>query len=394
MSSAPSSSRLLLRWALVLYTITIVIGILNGTDLVEFERNLLLTHLHAGTLGWITLAVLAAMLWIFEPDGADESGGRVLALASITAVIVYIVGFWTGDRMLRPLAGSAAMVPIVGGLVWAWRRRQGAGRDVPRLGILLALVSLSIGGLLGILLGLQRTGVIGWLPASAGEAHPRVLFPGYIFLSGAVLAEWLLVGEEGPERQNLSGRVQVWLMLFAALTMGAGRAFDLPILMLAGLPPSVVAVALIPIRMRRRIRQTEWSRTSPSRMASSGVVWIVVSFVVLAYLSFAFPEGSFPTRQGLAFDHAIFIGGMTNVLLGVVQRAAAPTSTSIDQIIYFGLNGGFTIFFIGLLFDSTPLIRVGTPILGVALLVAIVVYAMALRSSRMSEETLGVTGST
>lgn len=394
MSSVPSSSRLLLRWALLLYTITIVIGILNGTDLVEFERNLLLTHLHAGTLGWITLAVLAAMLWIFEPDDADESGGRLLALASIAAVVVYIAAFWTGDRVLRPLAGSAAMIPVVGGLVWAWRRREGAGRDVPRLGILLALFSLSIGGLLGILLGLQRTGVIDWLPPGAGDAHPGVLFPGYIFLSGAVLAEWLLVGEEGPERFNTSGRVQVWLLLFAALTMGVGRGLDLPILMLLSLPPSVIAVALIPIRMRRRIRQTEWSRPSPSRMASSGIVWIVVSFVVLGYLSFAFPEGSFPTRQGLAFDHAIFIGGMTNVLLGVVQRAAAPSSTSIDQIIYFGLNGGFTIFFIGLLLDSSFLIRVGTPILGAALLVAIVVYAIALRSGRLSKEMLGVTGRT
>ena len=59
MPTSPYASevRLLLRSALVLFTFTVVVGILNGTDLMEFDRKALLTHVHAGTLGWITMSV-------------------------------------------------------------------------------------------------------------------------------------------------------------------------------------------------------------------------------------------------------------------------------------------------------------------------------------------------
>lgn len=53
MSTASGSTRLVLRWAVLPFTSTIVIGILHGADLVEFERNVLLTHVPAGTLGSI-----------------------------------------------------------------------------------------------------------------------------------------------------------------------------------------------------------------------------------------------------------------------------------------------------------------------------------------------------
>ena len=61
-----SEVRLLLRAALLLFTFTVVVGILNGTDLVNFDRKVLLTHVHAGTLGWITLSVFAGSIWLFS----------------------------------------------------------------------------------------------------------------------------------------------------------------------------------------------------------------------------------------------------------------------------------------------------------------------------------------
>ncbi|MGI8823468.1 MAG: hypothetical protein ACR2JP_09235 [Acidimicrobiia bacterium] len=41
---------LLLRSALILFLVTIVIGILNGLDVWEPSHEMLLTHVHAGTL--------------------------------------------------------------------------------------------------------------------------------------------------------------------------------------------------------------------------------------------------------------------------------------------------------------------------------------------------------
>ncbi len=52
--------------AMALFTVTVLIGIFNGLDLVEFSHNQLLTHVHAGTLGWITLSVFGAALWMFS----------------------------------------------------------------------------------------------------------------------------------------------------------------------------------------------------------------------------------------------------------------------------------------------------------------------------------------
>src|SRR5688572_30392 len=66
--------RALLLSAMAIFVFTIVIGILNGTDLVEFDRKRILAHVHGGTLGWLTLAVFAASLWLFGEG--REAGTR------------------------------------------------------------------------------------------------------------------------------------------------------------------------------------------------------------------------------------------------------------------------------------------------------------------------------
>ena len=56
----------LLQIAMLIFVVTVLIGIANGTKVFgTLDRNVLLTHVHAGTLGWITLGVAAACLWIF-----------------------------------------------------------------------------------------------------------------------------------------------------------------------------------------------------------------------------------------------------------------------------------------------------------------------------------------
>ena len=46
--------------AMGVFVVNIVIGILNGADAVEFDRNQILTHVHAGTVGWLTLTIVAS----------------------------------------------------------------------------------------------------------------------------------------------------------------------------------------------------------------------------------------------------------------------------------------------------------------------------------------------
>ena len=46
--------------AMAVFVYTIGIGILNGTDMVDFDQRRILGHVHGGTLGWLTLNVFAA----------------------------------------------------------------------------------------------------------------------------------------------------------------------------------------------------------------------------------------------------------------------------------------------------------------------------------------------
>ena len=81
------SARNLLYVAMAVFLVTIAIGIINGLDLYEFNRDQLLTHVHSGTMGWLTLGIVGGTIWL------AKSVDRRLALA------------------LRPTATSSARMP-------------------------------------------------------------------------------------------------------------------------------------------------------------------------------------------------------------------------------------------------------------------------------------------
>ena len=57
-----TSARDLYLVAMAVFLVTIIIGILNGADAVEFDRNAILTHVHSGTVGWLTLTIVASRI--------------------------------------------------------------------------------------------------------------------------------------------------------------------------------------------------------------------------------------------------------------------------------------------------------------------------------------------
>src|SRR5256884_9596303 len=77
-----------IRWqfqaGLLVFTITVAIGILNGFHFITLPRQGLLTHLHAGTLGWITLGGIAMCLWLF--GGEIGTPGTSLGVQTLTLV--------------------------------------------------------------------------------------------------------------------------------------------------------------------------------------------------------------------------------------------------------------------------------------------------------------------
>ncbi len=113
------------QYALLIFALTALLGLANATQLFgPLDRNTLLTHLHSGTLGWITLGVFATAAWMF--GAASPSLGRNVALsAAVTAS--YVLGFWSGNFPARAVTGSLELVVIFAWWWWVLRRSMTEG---------------------------------------------------------------------------------------------------------------------------------------------------------------------------------------------------------------------------------------------------------------------------
>ncbi|MGB8362552.1 MAG: hypothetical protein WCE80_14235 [Acidimicrobiia bacterium] len=383
--AAPPATRRLLKAALVIFVITVVIGILNGTDLWDVPRNTLLTHVHAGTLGWITLGVFAAAIWMFgTPD--DRTANR-LATYSIVALALYVIAFWsvglTTTSAQRPVGGTLAFIAMTWMFVWALRRKRGTSWNVAEFGMILALGFLVIGAILGVLLGLQLADVDVVDPSKAdrlSEAHPGAMVAGFVILAALALIEWLMPGRAIPGlKESRSGMIQMLLLFTAGLLFVAGSIFAVdPLLQGAGALQLIGSVFLV-VRFRRDLALSRWGGPVVNRFVRTAVVGLLAAVVLVVYIISQISTGK--TFEdilgvGLAFDHTNFIMVVTNLILAMLMLSSRVSDTA-NRIIYWSVNVGVVGFAVGLITESAPVKRVFTPILGFGLLYAIYIYLTA-----------------
>lgn len=103
--------------------------------------------------------------------------------------------------------------------------------------------------------------------------------------------------------------------------------------------------------------------------------------LTIGLITGAFTPAARSTDVLLAGDHTIFIGVMTHALLGLVQdgtRNQADFWPRVNDVIFWGMNVGLVGFLIGVTTTLTIFERVFTPIMGLAPLLAVVVYATPL----------------
>ena len=116
-----------------------------------------------------------------------------------------------------------------------------------------------------------------------------------------------------------------------------------------------------------------------------------------------------PAGLGLASDHAVFIGVMTNALLGSIlflgERFGRTLSAAASGAIFWAVNIGLVGFLVGLLMDTrsfgeymnggpaqTQIVKeIFAPIMGVGLLLAIGILELALWSQTGAEQPMGET---
>src|SRR5207237_2333750 len=133
-----------------IFTLTALLGLANATQLFgALDRNTLLTHLHSGTLGWITMGVIGLSIWLF---GAEGKNTAVRVSAASTAA--YVLAFWSGNFYARGIFGVTELAVVY---YWWWfvvarGMAEGFGRlDIPKLSVIFGLTTLAIGSTLGVI---------------------------------------------------------------------------------------------------------------------------------------------------------------------------------------------------------------------------------------------------
>ncbi len=377
--------RLLLSAALALFTVTVVIGILNGIDAVEFDRKVLLTHVHVGTLGWITLGVFASALWLFalgDAPGTDAGFARFIGYAAPLTIAGYALAFLTTYGVMRPILGTLVGLVILAMFGWCVRQAGGRTLSVPHIGMLAAVLMSVLGAILGILLGLRLAGSDG-IPETTAEAHPAAMVVGFLVPVGMALIEWALDPGSVLRRATRAGWFQIGLPLLGGILVIIGLLADIVPLVTFSLPFEIIGLVILIVRLRGPLMSPSFMTAGTARHGAMALVFLIVNLGILVYLigKYFSKELDPPTHLLLALDHSIFIGVMTNGILALVMRFRRPVAPVVDHLVFAGINVGLPIFIVGLLAESAPLKQVGTPIMGLAILLAIATALPALRGS-------------
>ena len=384
-----------LNVALLVFVWTIGIGILNGLDLVEFDRQVLLSHLHGGTLGWMTLGILAATQWLFVDPASPPPEDRLrlvrgATLLAIAAIPLYVFAFATTMGLGRPIGGTFTLIALIGYAVWAFGRARHVTLTVPHVLVLLGLTSSMIGGGFGVFNGLAIALDWTWVPDSFFGAHPGTMEIGFVIPAALGVAEWVLRRGAAPQRPTRAGWAQAALLAGGFIWVLTVILADQEALIGLGIMLGIVATIVFFVRLRTHLRAVSLTARDPSRHALAAGVFVAVTFVY-AFIMLGAAEGDFaavPDGQAISFIHLLAIGGTTNALLAFVTHVsrlrAAPGAA--DDVIFWGVNLGLIGFVTALTTDARGLIAVFVPVMGLALLLAIGVHVVALQRPRVAQD--------
>jgi hypothetical protein len=366
--------------AMAIFVVNIVIGILNGADVVDFDRNQILTHVHAGTIGWLTLTIVASTFLLFQ--AAD----RRLMLALAVLVPIYVLAFYTGNYVLRAVGGTALLIAVAWLVGWLWRQFLGGERTLPRLAVTLGVTSFGYGALIGVLIQISFASGRTLLPGDTIGAHASAMTFGYLVLVAMGLIEWRILGTRDLPR---AGVVQVGALFLGGLTISVS--------LLAGaaqagggiyLLTQLVAVVLFAVRVWPRSLRVNWTVSNPVRHFAASSIWVVFALVLFMYIVFTFissgatntdPNAAPPIDLNvlIASDHSAYIGIVTNIVLGLlaVLLLQSRGRAWIGQVVFWGVNLGLLVFVIGLIVNTAEIKRIGAPVMGTTLLIALAILA-------------------
>lgn len=275
--------------ALIVFVITVAIGLLNGQHLVKLmSEDVLLTHVHAGTLGWITLNVFAVLLWIFGAGSTARPGGyvRVLSLLATFSIPVYVLAFLSGNAIARAIFGVPVLLAIIGAFGWIIARSRQIRLGVVHLALLGAFVTLIVGSTLGVLLQIQFVTLeqahTQFLPDGAFGAHPATQTVGYLILIAMALAEWRLMPTMG--KLPIAGLIQIILPFLAGFALSAALLLNIQPLFAVNALLEVLGIVIFVVRFLPRVVRISWVARGSARFFVLAALFLVVNVALLVYV--------------------------------------------------------------------------------------------------------------
>ena len=389
--------RIILLGSATLFLINIFFGFDNAVTTGVLPRSQTLLHLHAGSIGWITLSQLAIAFWVFTGDRevSETYVGRIriLGYAAIGIFAGYILSFGIAFSqggsffVLMPIFGTAAMLTIWIAAIYALTqlRHQAV---VTTVHILVAggLLVAAVGATMGVLLGLELAMGEQFLPIPAGEDRVGVhagMMDTYLILVAAGIVEWF-VQKDRLKRWTIPGLLQALFLTAAGLLV--------PVAFLTGLLEQLLPIfgLLLLLGLIFFLARTGWRALARNPMRGGvrswgffGTFWLVIYVAIFIYLaaSLADPNASLPGWLFVVFVHAGFVGMMTNIILGV---DAARTQDSA-HVLSWGepaarwlINLGLLVFFLGKIAADS---RLGAIVMGIGVLLGVVTMILRLRAS-------------
>jgi hypothetical protein len=280
------------------------------------------------------------------------------------------------------------------------RAQGGIGRlDISKLSVLLGLTILVIGSTLGVIVQvLLATGNA--LPTNADlvGGHASAQVGGYLVLVAAGFAEWQLTGSA---KRTMLGLAQAYLLF------GGGLLLSVSVLLASALGPelaqalpgvatllTLVGIVIVVVRVGRAALAAPWMATTGTRHIAIAIAFLVVGVILQAILvqQLIAAQGDFTqVSAGLvhAYDHAFFVGLMTNAIFGAILVTSADRPRLwpwADHVIFWGLNIGAAAFIAVLIIAGTgegakpfthPVSFVA-PIMGLSALLGVATYLMRL----------------
>jgi hypothetical protein len=389
--------RIILLGAAILFLINIFFGFDNAVTTGVLPRSQTLLHLHAGSIGWITLSQLAIAIWVFtgsrEVSDTYASRIRTFAYAAIGIFTGYIISFGIafsqgGDFfVLMPIFGTAAMLMIWFAAIYAFTqlRRQAV---VTTVHILVAggLLVAAVGATMGVLLGLELAIGEQILPIPAGEDRVGVhagMMDTYLILVAAGIVEWF-VQKDPQKRWSVPGLLQALFLTVAGLIV--------PLAFLTGLLEQLLPIfALLLLlglifflaRIGRRALARNPMRGGVRAWGFFGTFWLVIYVGLFIYLAVTLPVDptAIPLWLTAVFVHAGFVGMMTNIILGVDAvrtQASAHVLSWGESTARWLINLGLLVFFVLKITSDT---RLGAIVMGIGVLLGVVTMILRLRAS-------------